>query len=104
MIGGVTRYMLPHPSGVAHFHVNRPLIWFCICRQSPGTSRTQLGLKGKNWLATPRYWLGTRFQKFFSPIHRINHYLVDKYWGNQFRYPLDKDFCNLINIAVGILK
>ena len=31
-----------------------------------------LGLRGKKWLATPRDWLGTRFQKFFSPIHRIS--------------------------------
>ena len=25
MIGGVTRHMLPHLSGVHHLHVNRPL-------------------------------------------------------------------------------
>ena len=25
MIGGVTRRMLPHLSGVSHLHVNRPL-------------------------------------------------------------------------------
>ena len=25
MLGGVTRHMLPHLSGVPHFHVNRPL-------------------------------------------------------------------------------
>ena len=105
MIGDVTSYMLSHPSGVSHLHANRPLIWFCISLPSPGTSRTQLGLKGKKkWLATPRHWLGTRFQTFFSPINRINHYLVDKYWGNQFCYPLDKDLRNLINIALGILK
>ena len=46
MIGGVTRYMLPHLSGVPHFHVNGPLVmnelnyqscrtmlqgnWFCV--------------------------------------------------------------------------
>ena len=26
MIGGVTRRMLPHLSGVPHLHVNRPLV------------------------------------------------------------------------------
>ena len=26
MLGGVTRHMLPHLSGVPHLHVNRPLI------------------------------------------------------------------------------
>ena len=26
MIGGVTRHMLPHLSGVPHLHVNRPLV------------------------------------------------------------------------------
>ena len=26
MIGGVTRQMLPHLSGVPHLHVNRPLV------------------------------------------------------------------------------
>ena len=26
-----------------------------------------------------------------SAIHRINHYPVDKYWGNQLRSPLDRD-------------
>ena len=24
-------------------------------------------------------------------IHRINHYPADKYYGNQLRYPLDRD-------------
>ena len=28
-------------------------------------------------------------QTLDSAIHRINHYPVDKYWGNQLRYPLD---------------
>ena len=26
-----------------------------------------------------------------SAIHRIYHYPADKYWGNQLRYPLDRD-------------
>ena len=30
-------------------------------------------------------------QKLDSPIHRLN-YQVDKYYGNQLRYPLDSDF------------
>ena len=30
-------------------------------------------------------------QKLDSAIHRINHYPVDKYLGNQLRYPLDRD-------------
>ena len=30
-------------------------------------------------------------QKMDSAIHRINCYQVDKYWGNQFRYPVDSD-------------
>ena len=29
-------------------------------------------------------------QKQDSAIHRINHYPVDKYSGNQLRYPLDR--------------
>ena len=27
MVGGVTRHMLPHLSGIPHLHVNRPLDW-----------------------------------------------------------------------------
>ena len=30
MIGRVTRYMLPHLSGVPHLHVNRPQVLFQI--------------------------------------------------------------------------
>ena len=30
-------------------------------------------------------------QMFDSAIHRINCYPVDKYLGNQLRYPLDRD-------------
>jgi len=30
-------------------------------------------------------------QKLDSAIQRINHYPVDKYWGKQLRYPLDRD-------------
>ena len=30
-------------------------------------------------------------QKINSAIHRINHYLVDKYWENQLHYPVDRD-------------
>ena len=30
-------------------------------------------------------------QKQDSAIHRINHYPVDEYSGNQLRYPLDRD-------------
>ena len=30
-------------------------------------------------------------QKLDSAIHRINHYPVDKYNGNQLRYPLESD-------------
>ena len=30
-------------------------------------------------------------QKVDSAIHRINHYPVDKYLQNTFRYPLDSD-------------
>ena len=30
-------------------------------------------------------------QKLYSAIHRINHYPVDKYYGNQLRYPLESD-------------
>ena len=30
-------------------------------------------------------------QTLDSAIHRINHYPVDKYYGNQLRYPLDSD-------------
>ena len=32
MIGGVTRHMLPHLSGVPHLHVNRPLELVSILR------------------------------------------------------------------------
>ena len=30
-------------------------------------------------------------QTLDSAIHRINHYPVDKYYGNQLCYPLDSD-------------
>ena len=30
-------------------------------------------------------------QKVDNVIHRINHYPADKYYGNQLRYPLDRD-------------
>ena len=30
-------------------------------------------------------------QTLDSVIHRINHYSVAKYYGNQLRYPLDSD-------------
>ena len=30
-------------------------------------------------------------QKLDSAIHRINHYAVDKYYGNQLRCPVDSD-------------
>ena len=30
-------------------------------------------------------------QTLDSAIHRINHYPVDNYYGNQLRYPLDSD-------------
>ena len=30
-------------------------------------------------------------QTLDSTIHRANHYLVDKYEGNQLCYPLDRD-------------
>ena len=30
-------------------------------------------------------------QTLDSAIHRINHYPADKYYGNQLRYPLDRD-------------
>ena len=30
-------------------------------------------------------------QTLESTIHRINHYPVDKYWGNQLHYPLARD-------------
>ena len=30
-------------------------------------------------------------QTLGSAIHRINHYPVDKYYGNQLRYPVDSD-------------
>ena len=29
--------------------------------------------------------------KVDSAIHRINHYLVDKYYGNQLGYPMERD-------------
>ena len=40
------------------------------------------------------YW-GEKYvpvvQKLDSAIHRIYHYSVDKYWGNQLHYPVDRD-------------
>ena len=30
-------------------------------------------------------------QTLHSAINRINHYPVDKYYGNQLRYPVDSD-------------
>ena len=37
-------------------------------------------------------------QKLDSAIHRVNHYLVDKYWGSQLRYPL---YIAIIHLSVG---
>ena len=31
--------------------------------------------------------LAPAVRKLDSAIHRVNHYLVDKYWGSQLRYP-----------------
>ena len=33
-------------------------------------------------------------QKLDSAIHRINLYPMDKYLGNQLRYPVDSDLCD----------
>ena len=30
-------------------------------------------------------------QMLDNTIHQINGYPADKYWGNQLRYPLDRD-------------
>ena len=38
MVGGVTRRMLPHPSGIPQLHVNRPLL-FSLVQVSPYSSR-----------------------------------------------------------------
>ena len=35
--------------------------------------------------------LGPVVQTLDGAIHRINHYPVDRYYGNQLRYPLDRD-------------
>ena len=35
--------------------------------------------------------LKSQFFSLDSAIHRINHYPVDKCYGNQLRYPLDSD-------------
>ena len=42
MIGGVTRRMLPHLSGVPHLHVNRPLVLqkSVVVVQNNGKERT----------------------------------------------------------------
>ena len=36
-------------------------------------------------------WPRILLKKLDSAIHRINHYPVDKYLGNQLRYPVDSD-------------
>ena len=70
----------------------------------PRDLKDSVGVKRKKMAGYLISLAWNTFSNVFSPIHRINHYLVDKYWGNQFRYPLDKDLRNLINIALGILK
>ena len=39
--------------------------------------------------------------KLNGAIHRINHYLADKYLGSQLRYPLDRDIHLLNNWGLG---
>ena len=49
----------------------------------------------QEWLSIhPRNFgnhLAAVVQTLDSAIHRINHYLANKYYGNQLRYPLDSD-------------
>ena len=42
-------------------------------------------------IVPPEKLLAPVVQTLDSAIHRINHYPVDKYYGNQLRYPLDSD-------------
>ena len=37
------------------------------------------------------FFLAPVVQTLDSAIHRINYYPADKYYGNQLRYPLDRD-------------
>ena len=53
------------------------------------TPNTNQGLRSRTSNAI--IGLAPVVQKLDSPIHRINYYPVDKYQGNQLRYPLDRD-------------
>ena len=46
---------------------------------------------GKTALTFLNNALAPVVHKLDSAIHRINHYPVDKCYGNQLRYPLDRD-------------
>ena len=59
------------------------------------TSMHNYFCEGGNWGTKPEV-INFRFQApvvqtLDSAIHRINHYPADKYYGNQLRYPLDRD-------------
>ena len=41
MIGGVTRHMLPHPPGVPHLHLKKPLFQGASAIKSPGPNFNQ---------------------------------------------------------------
>ena len=55
---------------------------------TPGSIRTVAGQSEED---SGERGLAPVVQTLDSAIHRINHYPADKYYGNQLRYPLDRD-------------
>ena len=55
---------------------------------TPGSIRT---VGGQSEEDSGERGLAPVVQTLDSAIHRINHYPADKYYGNQLRYPLDRD-------------
>ena len=52
---------------------------------------TDLPTLSSSEISHPFIYLAPIVQTLDSATHRINHYPADKYYGNQLRYPLDRD-------------
>ena len=88
MIGGLTRHMLPHLSGVPHLHVNRPLVIIDVVSDYP--LRITI-LKYRTKTRKPQGWTiislggggrGLRsflLQFFFEYMHLCNHFFFQSH-------------------------
>ena len=54
-------------------------------------SRFQIKFKSEIFYGCKFYSSGLVFSKVDSTIQRINHYPADKYYQNQWSYPVDSD-------------